>query len=142
MAVFRKAAHDVVITAQFLRFPLDAELKAAQGDRSRFSDLALRKYCAIQLARSNDPAIMQQPLRFQEQQIGDHYFRYVAIKGSDRNGKRRGYFYLMLRGPANNPRFTGDALVCTLGYPDAVTAETSDRARRLFEVMLQNISFQ
>lgn len=52
MAVFRHATNQAVITTQFLQFPLDADLQTAVGDRSRFLELALRKYCALQLARS------------------------------------------------------------------------------------------
>lgn len=141
MAVFRNVTNHAVMTTQFLQFPLDADLQAAVGDRSRFLDLALRKYCALQLARSPDPNIQRQPLRFGERQVGRHFFRYVALRGQDARGPRRGYFYLMLRGTAEQPKFTGDALVCTLGYPDALPESEVEALHRLFDLLLQNLSF-
>ncbi|MCX7914913.1 MAG: hypothetical protein N3A53_01240 [Verrucomicrobiae bacterium] len=141
MAVFRHATNQVVMTTQFLQFPLDADLRAAVGDRSRFLDLALRKYCALQPARSPDPAVQRQPLRFGERQIGRHFFRYVSLRGHDALGPRRGYFYLMLRGTAEQPKFTGDALVCTLGYPESLPADEVKSMHQLFDLLLQNLSF-
>lgn len=141
MAVFRHATNQAVITTQFLQFPLDADLQAAVGDRSRFLELALRKYCALQLARSPDPAIQRQPLRFGERQLGRHFFRYVSLRGHDAGGPRRGFFYLMLRGTADQPKFNGDTLVCTLGYPESLPETEIESLHRLFDVLLQNLSF-
>ena len=130
-----------VITTQFLKFPLDAALEEAAGNRDAFMDVALRRYCAVQLERSGDPLIRSQFIKLQSRQLGEHYFRYCPIIGRDAQGGRRGFFYILLRGPADKPQFTGDTLIFTIGFPDLIEPDAERRALKAFEVLLQNVSF-
>ena len=142
MAIISNSTNGVVITSQFLKFPLDHALTQAVGNRDRFMSLALRQYCAVTFARSDEPEIMSQPLNIQSRQLGDHYFRFCPIWGKERTGGRRdGFFYLMLRGPAEKPRFTGETLILTIGYPELIAPREREQALKAFDVMLQNLSF-
>lgn len=47
----------------------------------------------------------------------------------------------MLRGTADQPKFNGDTLVCTLGYPESLLETEVESLHRLFDVLLQNLSF-
>jgi len=140
-AVFENPAQRAVITSQYLKFPLDLTLKEAAGQRDAFLDNALRKYCAIQLARSGDPALISQPIRIEGRTLGGHYYRICRVMGRDSRGARRGFFCMTLRGPADDPDYSGDTLVLTLGYPDSIPPGEEQRARRTFDVVLQNVSF-
>ncbi len=140
-AVLEEPTQRVVITTQYLKFPLDLTLKESSGHRDAFLDNALRKYCAIQLARSGDPAIISQPIHIQSRPLGSHYYRYCQVTGRDKKGPRRGLFCMALRGPADNPEFTGDTLVLTVGFPDSIPPNEEQRALKIFDIVLQNISF-
>jgi hypothetical protein len=140
-AILENPAERVVITAQYLKFPLDLTLREASGNRDAFLDNALRKYCAIELARSKDPAIISQPIQIQSRTLGSHYYRSCQVRGRDTKGARRGLFCLTLRGPADNPDYTGDTLVLTMGFPDSIPPDEEQRARQTFDIVLQNISF-
>jgi hypothetical protein len=141
IAVFENPTNRAVITAQYLKFPLDLTLKAAAGNRDAFMDNALRKYCAVQLARSHDSAIASQPIDIQGRTTGDHFFRFCQITGRDQNGGRHGFFFILLRGSASNPEFNGDTLVLTIGFPNGIADAQRQSALKVFDIVLQNISF-
>jgi hypothetical protein len=141
MGVLSNPSNNAVITCQFLKFPVDPALQEAVGHRDEFMDAALRKYCATVFALSKDPDLASQPVNIVSRTLGDHYFRYCPILGRDRNGRREGFFYIMLRGPANRPDFTGDSLILTIGFPELIAPEDQRRALKTFDILLQNISF-
>jgi hypothetical protein len=142
MAVFTNPSNGVVITSQYLKFPHDPALAQAVGNRDRYMDLALRKYCAVQFARSQDPAVMNQPVQIESRTLGKHYFRCCPIWGYGRGGERReGFFCIMLRGPAEKPRFEGETLILTIGYPELIAPGERERVLKTFDVVLQNLSF-
>jgi hypothetical protein len=141
MSIFENPTNHVVITTQYLKFPLDGALREAAGNRDAFMDVALRQYCAVQLERSGDSLIRSQFIKLQSRQLGEHYFRYCPIIGRDARGGRRGFFYVMLRGAADKPQFAGDTLIFTIGFPDLIEPEDERRALKVFDVMLQNASF-
>jgi hypothetical protein len=143
MARFTNPTNGVTITSQFLQMPMDPALIQAAGDRDRFMDLALRKYCAALFGLTRDADISNQPIEIHSRTLGDHYFRYCEVWGRDREGRRRpGFFYIMLRGRAERPKFNGDSLILTIGYPELIDPKDQRAALKTFEVMLQNISFQ
>jgi hypothetical protein len=141
MGILTNPSNNVVITCQFLKFPADPALQQAKGDRDQFMDIALRKYCIVQFSRSDDREIMGQPVTIESRTLADHYFRYCPIVGRDGTGNRRGFFYIMLRGPANRPQYTGDTLILTIGYPELIAPAEERQALKTFDIMLQNISF-
>jgi len=141
IAIFENPMNHVVITAQYLKFPLDLTLKVAAGNRDAFMDNALRKYCAIQLTRSRDPAIASQPMVIQGRTVGDHFFRFCQITRRDQEGGRHGLFYILLRGPVNHLEFSGDTWVLTIGFPNGISDSQRQDALKVFDIVLQNISF-
>lgn len=142
MAIFSNPTNGVVITTQFLQFPPDPSMSEAAGDRDRYMDIALSKYCAAVFALSSDPQIGAQPLRIQGRTLGEHYFRFTPIWGRARDGGRRdGFFYLMLRGPMTRPRFSGETLILTIGWPETIAPDQRERALKTFDILLQNLSF-
>lgn len=141
MGVLTNPSNDVVITSQFLKFPMDSTLQEAVGHRDEFMDAALRKYCATVFALSKDPDLASQPVNIVSRTLADHYLRYCPVLGRDRNGRREGFFYIMLRGPANHPDFTGDSLILTVGFPELIAPADQRRALKTFDILLQNISF-
>jgi hypothetical protein len=142
MARFENPTNGVMITSQFMQFPTDPALQQAVGDRDRYLDLALRKYCAALFSLTRDPEIAAQPVATQGRRLGDHYFRFCPMWARDRTGaKRLGYVYLMLRGRQEKPKFTGEMLLLTIGYPELLAPSDEKRARDLFDVLLQNLSF-
>ena len=142
MGVISNPSNNVVITCQFLKFPLDPALEMAAGNRDQFMDIALRKYCATVFTLNKDPEIASQPVNLDSRTLGDHYFRYCPIWGRDRTGgRRRGFFYIMLRGSPNRPQYTGDTLILTIGYPDLIASADEQRALKTFDIALQNVSF-
>lgn len=142
MARFENPTNGVTITAQYFPFPMDTALQRAAGDRDRFLDLALRKYCAALFSVTRDAEISTQPIDAKSRTVGDHYFRYCAMWARDRAGnKRNGYIYLMLRGRAEKPKFTGEMLLLTIGYPELIAPSEEKAALAAFDVILQNLSF-
>jgi hypothetical protein len=142
MARYENPTNGAMITSQFIQFPADRALEATAGDRDRYLDLALRKYCAALFSLARDPEMAAQPIETKGRQVGDHYFRYCSMWGRDRNGGRRlGAVYLMLRGRAEKPKFTGEILLLTIGYPELTTATEEKRMMGTFDVLLQNLSF-
>lgn len=142
MAIIQNPTNGVVITCQYLKFPLDPALRQAAGDRDAFLDIALRKYCAAVFALGADADVAAQPVKTESRSLGGHYFRYAPVWGRDRNGvSRRGCFYIMLRGPAEKPSYDGETLILTTGYPDLIAPDEERRALKTFDVLLQNASF-
>jgi len=142
MARFENPTNGVTITAQYFPFPADAALQRAAGDRDRYLDLALRKYCAALFSVTRDTEISAQPIDAKSRVVGDHYFRYCAMWARDRAGnKRNGQIYLMLRGRAEKPKFNGEMLLLTIGYPELIAPSEEKKALAAFDVILQNLSF-
>ena len=141
MAMFENPTNSVVITSQYLKFPPDVAIEEAAGNRDAYLDTALRKYCAVQLARSGDFMVRTQEIKIDGRTLGNNYFRYCPILGHDRRGPRRGYFYILLRGVTRTPRFDGETLIFTIGYSESLPAEEERRVLKTFEILLQNVSF-
>ena len=75
MAVFNNPTNNSVITSQYIKYPADMALAEAAGDRDRYLDVALRKYCAVQLARSGDLIVRTQEIKIEGRLFGNNYYR-------------------------------------------------------------------